>query len=148
MAAPCRLPLLGRWLSAGYLTRSRCGEVVDRALHPIAPPIVPHRRHFVIIGGLWFQTLQAHPKNRLRMGLVEPDVIFRRLAQIRGIRTIVCDRVVIVVPARVGGGPSDDGEVVVGNFERWRLGDLYVRDFRRWRRILSADWTGAEQAAE
>jgi hypothetical protein len=55
---------------------------------------------------------------------------------------------VIVVPARVGGGPSDDGEVVVGNFESWRLDDLDVRGFRRWRRILSVDWAGAEQAAD
>jgi hypothetical protein len=36
----------------------------------------------------------------------------------------------------------------VGNFERWPLDDLDVRGFRRWRRILSADWAGAEQAAD
>jgi hypothetical protein len=53
----------------------------------------------------------------------------------------------IVIPARVGGGPSDDGEVVVGNFERWRLGDLDVPGRLLRRRVLSADWAGAEQAA-
>jgi hypothetical protein len=53
----------------------------------------------------------------------------------------------IVIPARVVRGPSDDGEVVVGNFERWPLGDLDVLGFLRRRRILSADWAGAEQAA-
>jgi hypothetical protein len=53
----------------------------------------------------------------------------------------------IVIPARVGGGPSDDGEVVVGNFERWRFGDLDVLGLFLRRRVLSADWTGAEQAA-
>ena len=129
------------------LTRGGCGEVVDRALHPIAPPIVPHRRHRVVVGGVRFQTLQAHPENRFRMALVEPDVIFRRLAQIVGIRTVVHDRAMIVIPARVGGGPSDDGEVVMGNFEPWPFSDLDVRGFRRWRRILSGDWAGAEQAA-
>src|SRR5271166_5548113 len=141
------VPLLGRRVSAGYLTRGGGGELVDKALHPIAPPIVPHRRHLVVIGGVWFQTLQAHPKNRLRMGLVEPDVIFRRLAQIVGIRTVVRHRVMIVIASRVGGGPSDDGEVVVGNFESWRLDDLDVRGFRRWRRILSDDGAAKEQAS-
>jgi hypothetical protein len=107
-AGPCWLPLLGRRVSAGLLTWGGCGKVVDRTLHPIAYTIVPHRRHRVVVGGVRFQTLQAHPKNRLRMGLVEPDVIFRCLAQIVGIRTVVCDRPMIVIPARVGRGPSDD----------------------------------------
>src|SRR5437879_10317607 len=53
----------------------------------------------------------------------------------------------IVIPARVGGGPSDDGEVVVGNFEPWRLGDLDVLGPLLRRRVLSVDWAGAEQAA-
>jgi len=38
----------------------------------------------------------------------------------------VHDAEMLVIPTRVGGGPSDDGEVVVGNFERWRFGDLDV----------------------
>ena len=74
------------------LTRGGCGEVVDRALHPIALPTGPHRRHLVIVGGVRFQRLQAHPKNRLRLAAVEPDVIFRCLAQIVGIRAVVRDR--------------------------------------------------------
>jgi hypothetical protein len=68
-----------------------------------------------------FQTLHAHPKNRLRVAAVEPDMRFLRLAQILGIRAVVCDRPMIVSPGRVGAGPSDDGEVVVGNFEPWAL---------------------------
>ena len=58
------------------------------------------------------------------MALVEPDVIFRRLAQIIGIRPIVYDGVMVVVASRIGGGPSDDGDVVVGGFERWPFEDL------------------------
>ena len=46
----------------------------------------------------------------------------------------------VVVASRIVGGPSDDGEVVVGNFERWPFDvDLDVRGFRRRRRFLSAD---------
>jgi hypothetical protein len=74
-------------------------------------------------------------------------MIFRRLAQILGIRTVVRDREMIVIPARVGNGPSDDGEVVVGNFERWRFGHLDVLGPLLRRRVLSDDWAGAEQAA-
>ena len=88
-AGPCWLPLLGRRVSAGYLARGGCGEVVDSALHPIAYPIVPHRRHLVVVGGVRFQTLQARPEYRFWMTLVEPDVIFRRLAQIVGIGPVV-----------------------------------------------------------
>src|SRR5438132_1149327 len=40
-AGPCCLPLLGRRVSAGDLTRSGCSEVVDSALHPIALPVAP-----------------------------------------------------------------------------------------------------------
>src|SRR6202022_1553021 len=145
--AACCPPLLGRRVSAGLLTRGGCGEGVDRALHPIAPPIGPHRRSLVIVGGVRFQRLRAPPKNCLRVATVEPDVIFRRLAQIVGIRAVVCDRPMIVIPARVGAGPSDDGEVVMGNFEPWPLSDLDVLGPLLRRRVLSTDWAGAEQAA-
>ena len=81
------------------------------------------------------------------MGLIEPDVIFRRLAQIIRIRPIVYDGVMVVVASRIVGGPSDDGDVVVGNFERWPFDDLDMLGPRRRRRDLSADWGGAEWAA-
>ena len=141
------MPLLRLELGAGYLTRGGCGELVDRALHPIALPIVPHRGHLVVVGGLRFQTLDAHAKNRLRVAAVEPDVIFRRLVQILGVGTVVRDGVMIVIPARIGNGSSDDREVIVGNFERWRLGDLDMLGLLLRRRVLSDDWAGAEQAA-
>src|ERR1700730_12070788 len=51
----------------------------------------------------------------------------------------------LVIPARVGAGPSDDGEVVVGNFELWRFGYLDVLGPLMRRRDLSADWVGEEQ---
>src|ERR1700675_2706128 len=53
----------------------------------------------------------------------------------------------VVVASRIGGGPSDNGEVVVGNVERWRFDDLDALDSRLRRRILSDDRAAKEQAA-
>src|ERR1700756_2949698 len=132
-------PLLGWRESAGYLTRGGCGELVDRTLHPVAHAVIPHRGHLVVIGRCRLQTHYAYTENRLSMTLVEPDVIFCRLAQIIGIGPIVYNGVMVVVASRIIGGPPDDCEVVVRNFERWLLEDLDVRGFRRRRRILSDD---------
>jgi hypothetical protein len=71
------------------------------------------------------------------MTLVEPDVIFRRLAQVIGIGSIVYNGVMVVVASRIVRDPSDDGDIVVRNFERRTLGDLDVLGPRRRRRILS-----------
>src|SRR5947209_16630800 len=81
------------------------------------------------------------------MGSVEPDVIFRRLAQILGVRPIVYHGEMVVVASRIGSSPSDDREVVVGNFERWPLKDLDVLGQLLRRRVLSDHRAGAEQAA-
>src|ERR1700730_14919734 len=147
MPAPCWLPLFWLRVSAGYLTRRGCGELVDRALHPIALTTAAHRGYLVVIGRLRLQTVYPHPENRLCMGPVEPDRGFRGLAQIFGIRTIFWTREVVVIPARVCARPSDDGEVVMGNFELWRFGDLDVLSPLLWRRDLSADWVGEEHTA-
>src|SRR5258708_37201267 len=53
----------------------------------------------------------------------------------------------VVVASRIGGGPSDNGQVVMGNFERWPFDDLDVLDSRLRRRILSDDRAAKEQAA-
>ena len=134
-------------MSAGLLTWGGCGELVDRTLHPVAYTIIPHRGYLVVIGRRRLQTIHAHPEDCLRMTLVEPDVIFRRLAQVIGIGSIVYHRVMVVVASRIGGSPSDDGDVVVGNFERWPFDDLDVLGLRRRRRILSDDGDAKDQAA-
>jgi len=72
------------------------------------------------------------------MALIEPDVIFRRLAQIFRIRPIVYHGVMVVIASRIIGSPSDNGDVVVGNFERWPFDDLDMQGPRRRRRMLSA----------
>src|SRR5882757_1975069 len=147
MAAPCWLPLLWLRVVIDYLAERRCGEVDDRALHPIALTIGPHRAHLVVVGRLRLQIHHAHPENRLWMGPVEPDVTFRRLAQILGIRPVVHDAVMFVVAARVGGGPPDHHRVVVCNFKLWPFGDLDVLRPLLRRKHLSDDWVGEEQAA-
>src|SRR6266850_3469594 len=76
------LPLLWLRVIIDHLAGRRCGEVADRAFHPIALTIFAHRAHLVVVGGLRLQIHHAHPENRLRMGSVEPDVTFRGLAQI------------------------------------------------------------------
>ena len=72
------------------------------------------------------------------MALIGPDVIFRRLAQIFRIRPIVYHGVMVVIASRIIGSPSDNGDVVVGNFERWPFDDLDMQGPRRRRRMLSA----------
>jgi hypothetical protein len=57
------------------------------------------------------------------------------------------DRVMVVVTARIDGGPSDDGDIVMGDFGRWPLDDLDVLGLRRRRRILGEGGAATEQAA-
>src|SRR5213080_4391952 len=49
------------------------------------------------------------------MALVQPDGIFRRLAQILGIGTVVHDAVMHVRPPRVVGRPPDNRQVTLAN---------------------------------
>src|SRR5712671_5984561 len=139
MAAPCWLPLLWLRVVIDYLAERRCGEVDDRALHPIALTIGLHRAHLVVVGRLRLQIHHAHPKNRLWMGSVEPDVTFRRLAQILGIRPVMHDSVMLVVAARIGGGPPHNGHVADGRFELWLFGDFDVLSLLLRRKDLSVD---------
>jgi hypothetical protein len=48
----------------------------------------------------------------------------------------------VVIASQIIGGPSDNGDVVMGNFERWSFDDLDVLSPRRRRRILSGDGAG------
>src|SRR5882757_4708701 len=147
MAAPCRLPLLWLRVIIDHLAGWGRGEVADRALHPIALTRAVFRGHVIIINRLRLQLHQANPENRLWMGSVEPDVTFRRLAQILGIRPVMHDAVMFGVSARVGAGPPDNHRVVVCNFELWLFGDRDVLSPLLRRKDLSDDWVGEEQAA-
>src|SRR5215813_766903 len=139
MAARLLVPLL--WLRVGYdpLTCRWRRELTDRALHPIALTVGRYRGHLIIIGGLRLQIVDAYAENRLWMLSVEPDVIFRRLAQIFGICPIVHNPVMFVVAARVRGSPPDKGRVVMSQFELRTLGDLDVLSLLLGRKDLSDD---------
>src|SRR6266436_888029 len=102
MPAPCWLPLLWLRVVIDYLAGRRCGELDDGALHPIAPTTAVCRGHLIVIGRLRLQIHHANPENRLSMGSVEPDVPFRHLAQIVGIRPVMHDPVMLVVAAGIG----------------------------------------------
>ena len=71
------------------------------------------------------------------MSAVDPNVRFRRLAQVTGIRAVMRDREMLVVPARVGTGPPDNGQVVEGYLKRWPFDDLNVLSPLRRRKYLS-----------
>src|SRR5712671_1643957 len=145
--APCRLPLLWLRVVIDYLAERRCSELADGALHPIALPILPHRGHLVVIGRLWLQIHQANPENRLWMGPVEPDMTSCCLAQILGICPVVHDAVMLVVAARIGGGPPYNRHPGVTRFELRRFGDLDVLSPLLRGKDLSDGWAGEEQAA-
>src|SRR5882724_781330 len=135
-------------VSHDALAGAGCGELGDRALHPIALTIALHRGHLVVIGRLRLETGHAHAENRLCMAPVDTDGRFRRLAQVLGIRPVGHDGEMNVRPPRVVGGPPDNGQVVASHFERWPLGDLDARGFLRRRKYLSGGWVGGEQGAD
>jgi len=135
-------------ISCDSLARAGRGELVDRALHPIALTSALRRGHFVVIGRLWLQTGHAHAENRLRMAAVEPDLRFRRLAQVPGIRTVLHDSEMNVRTPRVVSGPSYNGQVVASRFKRWPFSDLDALGSLHGRKYLSGGWVGGEQGAD
>src|SRR5947209_5580392 len=147
MPAPRPLPLLWLRVVIDYLASRRRGELADGALHPIALTILPHRGHLVVIGRLWLQIHQANPENRLWMGPVEPDMTSCCLAQILGIRPVMHDAIMLVVAARIGGGPPYNRHPGIGRFELRRFGDLDVLSPLLPRKDLSDGQAGEEQAA-
>jgi hypothetical protein len=83
------------------------------------------------------------------MGPVEPDVRFRRLAQVIGVRAVMRDCKMLVVAAWVGTDPPDNGEVVASEFKPWALGEFDVCSLLRrggsektmnWRRAGYRPW--------
>jgi hypothetical protein len=124
------------------LAGTGCGELGDRALHPIALPIALRRGHLVVIGRLRLETGHAHAERRLCMAPVDSDGRFRRLAQVGGIRPVGHDAEMHVRPPRVVGGPPNNGEVLPSRFERWPVGDLDALGFLRRRKYLRDGWGG------
>ena len=130
----------------GTLPGTGRGELMDRALDPVALTIARRRGHRIGIGRLRFQTSHAHAENRLGMTAVEPDWRLRHLGQLPGIGPVVHYAEMLIVPAGVAGRPLDNGQIIDGHFEGRLLRDLGVRSLRRRRKDLSEVWGGAEHA--
>src|SRR5439155_24610639 len=118
------------------LARGGCGERADGALHPIARTIALLGGDRVVVRRPWLEVIDAHAERRGRMALVQPDGIFRRLAQVLRICTVVHDAVMHVRPSRVVGRPPDDGQVAPGQLELGPSGDLDTVRFLGRRKYL------------
>jgi hypothetical protein len=70
-------------------------------------------------------------ESRFWMSAVEPDVRFRRLAQVIGLDPIMYNTEMLIVPAWVGTGPSNNSPVVEGQLELWPIDDLDVLNLVR-----------------
>ena len=97
---------------------SRNGEPLDRARYAVTPTIAVDRRHPVVVGRPRLQLTYALAENRFWMGAVEPDVRLCPLRQIFRILAVVDDTEVIVRSPGVADRPSDDGQIVVSQFQR------------------------------
>src|SRR6266550_8462223 len=93
------------WVSRYSLAWGGCRELADGALHPIGLAIALLRGDPIVVGRLRLQALHAHAERRVWVTLVQPDGIFRRLAQILRIGAVVHDAVMHVRPPRVVGRP-------------------------------------------
>src|SRR5439155_23893094 len=130
------------------LARRGCGERADGALHTIARPIALLGGDRVVVRRPWREVVEAYAERRVRMTLVQPDGIFRRLAQILGIGTVVHDAVMHVRPPRVVGRPPDNCQVARGQLEVWPFGDLDTVRFFGRRKYLCGSRLEREQAAD
>src|SRR5882762_4131115 len=150
MARPFWVEPVLRGLGASHdsLAGAGCGELADGALHPIARTIALLGGDRVVGRRPWLEALDAHAERRVLMALVQPDGIFRRLAQILGIGAVLHDAVMHVRPPRVVGGPPDDGQMVRGQLERRRFGDLDALGFLGRRKYLRGSRLKREQAAD
>src|SRR5207253_3605321 len=92
------------------LSALRRGELAYLALHPIALAVTLHRRDRVVVRLPRLETPHLHAECRLRMALVQPDGILRRLVEVLGIPSVVHDAVVNVRAAGVVGRPADRSE--------------------------------------
>src|SRR6266436_5672245 len=117
-----------------------CREGVYWAGDSVALVVGLHRVNLVVVGSLRRKAFHAHAEHRIGMGRVQPDVRFRGLAQVLGIRAVVYNPKVFGRATRVVGGPPDNGQTFCSRFELWSFEDADVRGFLGGRNDLSRDW--------
>src|SRR5467141_1212123 len=125
-----------------------CGELADGALHTIARTIALLGGDRVVVRRPWLEALDAHAERRVLMSLVQPDGIFRRLAQVLRIGAVLHDAVMHIRPPGVVGRPPDDGQVIGRRLELGPFGDLDALGFLGRRKYLRGSRLEREQAAD
>src|SRR5713101_5207188 len=114
---------------ATRISPSTCGEMLNRALHPIARAIGPYRVHGVVVRRPRRKVLHAHAENGIGMAWVQPDWRLRGLAEVLGIRTVMHHSVVFGRASRVLACPPDNDQVGPGRLELRSLRDPDPRGF-------------------
>lgn len=111
------------------ISLSRHGEILNRARHAVALAIGFHRIDFVVVRRPRHKVLHTHAENGIGMARVQPDWIFRCLAEILWIRTVMDHSVMLGRASRIVGCPPDNRQVTASPFEFWSMRDLDVRGF-------------------
>src|SRR5882672_10412955 len=95
-----------------FFPPSTCGKMLDSALHLVALAIGLHRVHRVVVGCPRLEAVHAYAENGIGMARIQPDRRLRRLAQVREIRSVTHNSIMLRRTPRVVTCPSDDGRVV------------------------------------
>jgi hypothetical protein len=102
-------------------------EVGELALYPITLAVALRGVNRVVVGRLRLKAVHTHAKNRIGMVLVQPDVRFRRLAQMLRVGTVVHKTEMLVGTPGIVARPRDNGLIVFHRFEFRSLGDMEAR---------------------
>ena len=90
---------------------SGIAEVVDCTYHSVALTRRLHRIDCVVVRGFGTQSVDSHPENSVGMVLIQPDVRLRSLGQMGWIRAVMHNSKMLVGPARIIAGPTDNCDV-------------------------------------
>jgi hypothetical protein len=104
-------------------------ELFYGADHSIARAARVGRVNLVVVSGLRLEVHNTYAENRVRMALIQPNVRFRGLAQVLGVRAIVHNGKVLRRSPRVAGRPPDNGQIVSSHFDLRSFDDPDVRRF-------------------
>ena len=117
-----------------------CGEGVYWACDSVALAVGLHRVNLVVVGSVRRKAFHAHAEHRIGMCRVQPDVRFRGLAQVLGIRAVVYNPKVFGRAPRVVGCPRNNGQILSSQFELWSRDDAHARGFLGSRNELCRRW--------
>ena len=102
------------------------GEFVYGARDSVAGAVGLHGIHFVVVGGVGLQAVYTDAEDGLCVALIQADVGFRGLAQVRRSLAIVHYAEVFVRAAGVVADPANDHFVGLRGFDLGALTDFSV----------------------